>query len=112
VVELLTKFEADWSFLGNDGSVFYFLTTDKAPNRRIITVLLPAAHTSADPKRAAAAIVVSQRNGVWLDHAGGGESPILATQLLGSRLGRRAGWPGRARCLATASVRECTCSFS
>jgi prolyl oligopeptidase len=38
VVELLTKFEADWSFLGNEGPVFYFLTTHKAPNRRILTI--------------------------------------------------------------------------
>ncbi len=38
VVELLTDFTADWSFLGNDGPRFYFLTTHKAPNRRVIII--------------------------------------------------------------------------
>ena len=38
VVELLTNFEFDWSFLGNDGTRFFFLTTYKAPNRRIVVI--------------------------------------------------------------------------
>ena len=38
VVELLSGFSADWSFLGNDGTRFFFLTTDKALNRRVIVI--------------------------------------------------------------------------
>ena len=38
VVELLTDFTADWRFLGNDGPRFFFLTTHKAPNRRVIVI--------------------------------------------------------------------------
>ncbi len=38
VVELLTKFEFDWSFMGNDGTRFFFLTTAKAPNRRVVVI--------------------------------------------------------------------------
>ena len=38
VVELLSGFTADWGFLGNDGSRFFFLTTDKAPNRRVVVI--------------------------------------------------------------------------
>ncbi len=38
VVELLRDFEADWNFLGNEGPVFYFLTTKGAPNRRVVSM--------------------------------------------------------------------------
>jgi prolyl oligopeptidase len=38
VVELLPKFDADYSFAGNDGSLFYFLTTHGAPNKRVIAL--------------------------------------------------------------------------
>ncbi len=38
VVELLPGFEAEWNFLGNDGTKFYFLTTHQAPNRRVILI--------------------------------------------------------------------------
>lgn len=38
VVELLTNFEHDWSFLGNEGTRFFFLTTHKAPNRRVVVI--------------------------------------------------------------------------
>jgi prolyl oligopeptidase len=38
VVELLPNFEAEWNFMGNDGTKFYFLTTYKAPNRRVIII--------------------------------------------------------------------------
>lgn len=38
VVELLSGFEADYQFLGNDGSIFYFETDDQAAKRRIIAV--------------------------------------------------------------------------
>ncbi len=38
VIELLPNFEAEWNFLGNDGTKFYFLTTHKAPNRRVIVI--------------------------------------------------------------------------
>ena len=38
VVELLPKFDADYSFAGNDGSLFYFLTTHSAPNKRVIAL--------------------------------------------------------------------------
>jgi prolyl oligopeptidase len=34
----LPKFDADYSFAGNDGSLFYFLTTHGAPNKRVIAL--------------------------------------------------------------------------
>lgn len=38
VVELLPDFDADYTFVGNDGGVFYFLTTRSAPNRRLVAI--------------------------------------------------------------------------
>ncbi|HUR28678.1 MAG TPA: prolyl oligopeptidase family serine peptidase, partial [Planctomycetota bacterium] len=38
VVELLTEYDADYSFLGNDGSTFYFYTTNAAPRGRVIAI--------------------------------------------------------------------------
>ncbi len=46
VVELLPNFEAEWNFLGNDGTRFYFLTTHKAPNRRVIAIDLAKSERS------------------------------------------------------------------
>lgn len=38
VVELLPDWDAQYGFLGNEGSVFYILTTNGAPNWRIIAI--------------------------------------------------------------------------
>ena len=38
VVELLTGFEAEYLFIGNEGSQFYFLTDHQAPMRRLIAI--------------------------------------------------------------------------
>jgi prolyl oligopeptidase len=38
IVELLPNFEADYSFIDNDGSVFFFQTDLKAPLRRVIAI--------------------------------------------------------------------------
>jgi prolyl oligopeptidase len=38
VVELLTGFESDYQFLGNDGPLFYFLTDNNAPRKRIVRI--------------------------------------------------------------------------
>ncbi|HEX6927719.1 MAG TPA: S9 family peptidase, partial [Gammaproteobacteria bacterium] len=38
VVELLTEWDAYYEFLGNDGSEFYFKTTNDAPNGRVIAI--------------------------------------------------------------------------
>ena len=38
VVELLAGFDAEYEFLGNDGSVFWFLTDLDAPLRRVIAI--------------------------------------------------------------------------
>ncbi|MCS6874399.1 MAG: prolyl oligopeptidase family serine peptidase [Pyrinomonadaceae bacterium] len=38
VVELISEFENDYTFLGNDGKIFYFQTDNKAPRRRIIAI--------------------------------------------------------------------------
>jgi prolyl oligopeptidase len=38
VVELISEFESDYTFLGNDGTVFYFQTDNNAPRRRIIAI--------------------------------------------------------------------------
>jgi prolyl oligopeptidase len=38
VVELLNQFDADYSFLGNDGTRFYFFTDLEAPRGRIIAI--------------------------------------------------------------------------
>lgn len=37
-IELFSKFEASYSFLGNRGSTFYFSTTDSAPRGRVIAI--------------------------------------------------------------------------
>jgi prolyl oligopeptidase len=38
VVELLNEFEAGYTFVGNDGPIFYFLTDLEAPNLRVIAI--------------------------------------------------------------------------
>jgi prolyl oligopeptidase len=38
VVELISEFENDYIFLGNDDTVFYFQTDNNAPRRRIIAI--------------------------------------------------------------------------
>lgn len=38
VVELISEFENDYRFLGNDGKIFYFLTDHQAPRKRIIAI--------------------------------------------------------------------------
>lgn len=38
IVELLTGFDAEYSFLGNDGPLFWFLTDQDAAQRRIIAI--------------------------------------------------------------------------
>jgi len=38
VVELIGRFESEYAFLGNEGSRFYFATTERAPRGRIITM--------------------------------------------------------------------------
>ena len=38
VIELLSGFESDYQFIGNDGSVFYFKTDNSAPKRRIVAI--------------------------------------------------------------------------
>jgi prolyl oligopeptidase len=38
VVELISKFEADYSFIGNDNGVFYFRTDGDAPRGKIIAI--------------------------------------------------------------------------
>ncbi|HKW42158.1 MAG TPA: prolyl oligopeptidase family serine peptidase [Gemmatimonadales bacterium] len=38
VVRLLDEFDASYTFLGNDGAVFYFLTDLAAPHRRVIAI--------------------------------------------------------------------------
>lgn len=38
VVELISEFENDYRFLGNDGKIFYFLTDYQAPRKRIIAI--------------------------------------------------------------------------
>ncbi len=45
VVEMLNTFEAEYSFIGNDGSLFWFVTDLDAPRRRIIAI------DSQDPSR-------------------------------------------------------------
>jgi prolyl oligopeptidase len=37
-VELLTGFDADYNFVGNDGGLFYFLTDKNAPRRRLVAI--------------------------------------------------------------------------
>ncbi|HET6424169.1 MAG TPA: prolyl oligopeptidase family serine peptidase [Planctomycetaceae bacterium] len=43
---LVGNFDQEYSFLGNDGTVFYFRTDEKAPKRRIIAIDL--AHPNSD----------------------------------------------------------------
>jgi prolyl oligopeptidase len=38
IVELLAGFDADYTFLGNDGPLFWFITDHSAPQRRIIAI--------------------------------------------------------------------------
>ncbi|GIU82090.1 MAG: S9 family peptidase [Acidobacteria bacterium] len=38
VVELISEFESDYTFLGNEGTTFYFQTDNNAPRRRIISI--------------------------------------------------------------------------
>ena len=38
VIELLPNFDAEYLFIGNEGSRFYFLTTNTASKRRVIAI--------------------------------------------------------------------------
>ena len=38
VVALRPDFDADYSFVGNEGGVFYFLTSHQAPNKKVIAI--------------------------------------------------------------------------
>ncbi len=38
IIELLKDFDASYSFVGNDGSKFWFHTTDNAPNSHLISI--------------------------------------------------------------------------
>ena len=38
VVELLPKFDADYSLVGTEGTTFYLLTTNGAPNKRVVAL--------------------------------------------------------------------------
>lgn len=38
VIQLITEFEADYSFIGNDGSTFWFRTDWQAPRRRVLAI--------------------------------------------------------------------------
>jgi len=69
VVELLPNFEAEWNFLGNDGTKFFFLTTHKAPNRRVIVIDL------AKPDRAN-----------WQEIVPEGKSVIESASIVGGRM--------------------------
>jgi len=69
VVELLPNFEAEWNFLGNDGTKFYFLTTHKAPNRRVIIIDL------ARPER-----------DHWQEIVPEGKSVIESASIVGGRM--------------------------
>ena len=42
VVELLTGFDASWSFLGNEGATFWFMTDKAAPRQRVVAIDLTA----------------------------------------------------------------------
>ena len=44
VVELITGFDAEYEFIGNDGPLFWFVTDNDAPLRRVIAI-----DTSANP---------------------------------------------------------------
>jgi prolyl oligopeptidase len=37
-VELLTGFDADYSYVGNDGRLFYFVTDSEAPRKRLVAI--------------------------------------------------------------------------
>jgi prolyl oligopeptidase len=69
VIELLPGFEAEWNFLGSDGSKFFFLTTLNAPNRRIVAIDL------AKPERAN-----------WQEIVPEGKSVIESASIVGRRL--------------------------
>ncbi len=47
VIELINKFEADYSFIGNDNNVFYFRTDLNAPKGKVIAIDIQN-HTSED----------------------------------------------------------------
>ena len=49
VVELLTGFDAKWSFVGNEGHVFYLLTDDGASRRKLVA--LDLAHPDREAMR-------------------------------------------------------------
>ena len=44
VIELLPEFNADWSFIGNDGTVFYFSTDLEAPRSRVFAIDVTRPH--------------------------------------------------------------------
>jgi prolyl oligopeptidase len=69
VVELLPGFEAEWNYLGNEGTRFYFLTTHQAPNRRVVVIDL------AKPGREH-----------WQEIVPGGASVIESASMVGGRI--------------------------
>jgi len=69
VVELLPGFEAEWNYLGNEGTRFFFLTTHQAPNRRVVVIDL------AKPGREH-----------WQEIVPGGASVIESASMVGGRI--------------------------
>jgi prolyl oligopeptidase len=69
VVELLPGFEAEWNYLGNEGTRFYFLTTHQAPNRRVVVIDV------AKPGREH-----------WQEIVPGGASVIESASMVGGRI--------------------------
>ena len=43
---LLTGFDADYNFVGNDGTQFYFLTDNEAPRRKLIAIDIASPSTN------------------------------------------------------------------
>jgi prolyl oligopeptidase len=75
---LLDQFDAAYTVLGNDGSVFYFLTTHSAPRWRIVAI------DAANPAAAAWREVVPQRESVLLSAALAGQT-VVASYLTHAR---------------------------
>ena len=75
---LLDKFDAAYNVLGNDGSVFYFQTTNEAPRWRIVAI------DAANPAPGAWREVVPQRDAV-LQGAALSEQTVVASYLRDAR---------------------------
>jgi prolyl oligopeptidase len=75
---LLDKFDAAYNVLGNDGGVFYFLTSSEAPRWRIVAV------DAASPEPAAWREVVPQREAVLQGAALSGQT-VVASYLRDAR---------------------------